>query len=91
MYDAETGKSQREGTSMTIDLDPKLESALNDSARRRSLAPEEIVVDILRERLLVAPASTAAGEDWVRRLLGAAKDYGVSLPAEALTSDGMYE
>jgi hypothetical protein len=76
---------------MTIDLDPKLESALNDSARRRGLAPEEIVVDILRERLLVSPASTAAGEHWEQRLLGAAKDYGVSLPAEALTSDGMYE
>jgi hypothetical protein len=76
---------------MTIELDPKLESALNDSARRRGLEPEEIVVDILRERLLVAPASTAAGKDWVQHLLGAAKDYGVSLPAEALTSDGMYE
>jgi hypothetical protein len=76
---------------MEITLDPALDAALRESARRRGLAPEALVVDTLRERFLAPPAPVVPRDEWERRLLAAASDCGVSLPPEALTSDGMYE
>jgi hypothetical protein len=76
---------------MEITLDPNLESALNESARQRGLDPVEVIIDILRERLLAPAAAITPQDDWERRLLGAAKDCGVSLSAESLTSEGIYE
>jgi hypothetical protein len=76
---------------MVIKLDPGLESALNESARRRGVDPEVVVIDILRGQLLTPTVAIVPHDEWERRLLGAAKDCGVSLPVEALTSDGMYE
>jgi len=79
------------GAAMVIQLDPNLEAALNESARRRGSTPEAVAIDILREQLLNTSGAVTPQDDWERRLLGAATDCGVSLPAEALTSDGMYE
>jgi hypothetical protein len=76
---------------MEIAVPPDVESALIDSARVRGLTPEATVIELLRERLLPAKPAIVPQDDWERRLLGAARDYGVSLPPEALTSDGIYE
>ncbi len=76
---------------MVITLDPGLESALNESARRRGSTPEEVAIEILRGQLIAPVAVVVPHDEWERRLLGAATDCGVSLPPEALTSDGMYE
>jgi hypothetical protein len=74
---------------LAVPLD--IESALRASAQVRGLTLEATVIDLLRERLLPTGPPIVPQDDWERRLLGAAKDYGVSLPPEALTSDGIYE
>ena len=37
---------------MIVTLDPKLEAALKDQANRKGVAPEELALKLLRERLL---------------------------------------
>jgi hypothetical protein len=76
---------------MNIAVPPDVEAALAASAKVRGLTPEAIVIELLRERLLSVTPPLVPQDDWERRLLGAAKDYGVSLPPEALTSEGIYE
>lgn len=75
---------------MSITLPPQLESALSAAARARGVAPESLVVDVLRRQLLPAQAP-AAIDEWERRLFAAAVDCGVSVPDHALSSDGLYE
>ena len=76
---------------MVITLDPELEAALNERARRQGVPPEALALQALRERFL-APASQARpGDDWERRLRSAATDCGVSLSNEAVGSDGLYD
>lgn len=72
---------------MTITLPPPLESALSARAAQRGLPAEELVLEILRERL----APPTPGDEWEQRLSGAARDCGVSVPDSALSSDGLYE
>ena len=69
---------------MVITLTPQLEAALSEQARRRGVAPETLALEALRERFLPAPALEPRDE-WERRLLGLAKDCGVSLSDEALS------
>lgn len=76
---------------MEITLDPDLESAIRESARRDGRTPEAVAIDILRQRLLTSTDGITPRDDWERRLLDATTDCGVSLPPAALTSDGMYE
>lgn len=75
---------------MAITLPPQLESALADQARRRGVAPEALVLDILRRELLPTAPPTPTDE-WERKLFGAAVDAGVSVPDVALSSDGLYD
>jgi plasmid stability protein len=75
---------------MVLALPPQLESALTIQARRRGVSPEVLALDVLRKQLLpVAPP--APSDEWERRLFGMAVDCGVSVPDEALSSDGLYE
>lgn len=76
---------------MVIALDPELEAALGELARKRGVAPEVLALDVLRERLLPAEPAISPRDEWERSLLGAATDCGVSLPHSALSSDGLYE
>jgi hypothetical protein len=76
---------------MVISLNPQLEAALAEQARQRGVAPEGLVLDALRERFLPKVPLVEPGDDWERRLFGAAIDCGVSLPDSALSSDGLYE
>jgi hypothetical protein len=76
---------------MEIHLSPQLEAALSEEARRRGVAPEALVLDVLRERFLPKIAPVEPRDDWERRLFEAAIDCGVSVPDSALSSDGLYE
>jgi hypothetical protein len=76
---------------MVIKLTPKLEAALNEEARRRGVAPEDLVLGALRERFLPAVPPVEPMDEWEQRLFGAAIDCGVSVPDSALSSDGHYE
>jgi len=74
---------------MVITLDPELEVALNELARRQGVAPEVLALNALRERFL-ATAALQPRDEWERGLLSAARDCGVSLPDSALSSEGLY-
>jgi hypothetical protein len=79
------------GVAMTITLPPQLEAALAAEAARRGVAPEELAVDVLRERLLPQVPDLEPRDEWERRLLGLARNCGVSLPDSAVCSEGIYE
>jgi hypothetical protein len=76
---------------MVLTLDPELEAALNEAASRRGVAPEVLALTALRERFLGAAASWQPRDEWERGLLAAARDWGVSLPDSALSSEGLYD
>lgn len=75
---------------MVVTLDPKLEAALKEQANRQGLAPEELALSVLRERLLAA-AVPEPRDEWERGLLESARPWGVSLPDSALTSEELYD
>ncbi len=75
---------------MVVTLDPKLEAALKEQADQKGVAPEELALNFLRERLLAA-APLEPRDDWERGLLDAARPWGVSLSDAALSSEGLYE
>jgi hypothetical protein len=76
---------------MDIKLPSELEAALNESARRSGISPQELAVSVLRERLLGNSAPFTPTDDWERALLGIATDCGVSLPHSALSSEELYD
>ena len=69
----------------------ELEGTLNELGRRQGVAPETLALNALRERFLVSAPPVQPRDEWERRLLGAAKDCGVSLPDAAVSSEGLYE
>lgn len=75
---------------MTITLGPELEAALHEEAQRQGVAPDILVLNALRERFLSVPAIQPQDE-WERRLVGLAKNCGVSLSNESLSRDELYE
>ncbi len=75
---------------MVITLDPELDAALLEAARRQGIAPETLAINVLRERFLVA-ATLQPRDEWERGLLATARDCGVSLPNSAVSSDGLYD
>jgi hypothetical protein len=76
---------------MEIALGPDLEMALTELAGRQGIAPEELALKVLRERLLPAGSPLVPQDAWERRLLAIGKDCGVSLPDSALTREEMYD
>ena len=75
---------------MIITLGPDLEAALNEQAHRQGVAPEVLALQALRQRFLpVAPPQPR--DEWERRLLGLAKDCGVSLPDRAVSREALYD
>jgi len=75
---------------MVITLDPELESALNEVARQKGVAPEVLALNVLRERILSMHVLLPRDE-WERELLKAATDCGVSLSNEALSREELYD
>jgi hypothetical protein len=78
-------------TSLVISVPPELERALNALARQQGVAPEDLVVDVLRDRLAAPTGTIEPCDDWERLILQAGTNCGVSLPDEALSSEGLYE
>ncbi len=76
---------------MVITLDPELEAALNEEAKRRGVTPEVLALNALRERFLDTAALLQPRDEWERGLLEAARDCGVSLPSWAVRSEGLYD
>ncbi len=75
---------------MVINLDAELETAVNAEASREGVAPEELVLKVLRTQLL-STSPLEPRDDWERDLLQSAKPWGVSLPNSALSSEGLYD
>ncbi len=80
-----------ERMAMVITLDPELEAALNDLARRQGIAPEVLALNVLREKFFPTAPLLEPRDEWERRLLSLAKDCGVSLPDWAVSSEGLYD
>jgi hypothetical protein len=78
-------------TSLVISVPPELEGALNALAKQRGVAPEDLVIDVLRDRLGALSRTIEPRDDWERLILQAGSNCGVSLPDEALSSEGLYE
>ncbi len=78
------------GTAMVITLGPELEAALSEQARQQGVTPEVLALNALRERFLAA-AVPQPRDEWERRLLGLAKDCGVSLSDEAVCRETLYD
>jgi hypothetical protein len=76
---------------MTITLGPELEAALSEVADRQGVAPEVLALNVLRERFLTPAPPVQPRDEWEQRLLGLAKDCGVSLSDEALSREELYE
>jgi predicted transcriptional regulator len=77
---------------MVIHLDPELEAALDDVARKRGVSAEALALGALRDRFLAASDATFQPRDeWERRLLAIGVDCGVSLPNAAVSSEGLYD
>lgn len=75
---------------MVISVGPELEGALKEQARRQGIGPEVLALNVLRERFLV-DAQLQPRDEWERGLLEAARDWCVSLPDSALSSEGLYD
>jgi hypothetical protein len=76
---------------VVITLEPELEAALNQAALRRGVAPELLVLDALRQRFLHSAALAVAHDERELRLLGMARECGVSLLDTALSRQSLYE
>ena len=76
---------------MEITLGRDLEVALKDLARQQGVAPDVLALNVLRERFLLPAPPIQPRDEWERRLLGLAKDCGVSLSDEALSREELYE
>lgn len=72
-------------------LDPNLAAAVGEFARQRGVAPDVLALDVLRERFLPPAAPPQPRDEWERRLLGLARECGVSLPDAALGREALYE
>jgi hypothetical protein len=68
-----------------------LEAALNQAALRRGVALESLVLDALRQRFLHSSPEEVPHDEWELRLLGMAREFGVSLPDSALSRQALYE
>ena len=64
---------------------------MNEVSRQQGVAPEVVALTALRERFLGMAAVLQPRDEWERRLLGLARDCGVSLSDEAVSSEGIYD
>jgi len=76
---------------VVIRLEPDLEQAVNEQAQRAGVSPSELALEALRERFIACGHSLQPRDEWERQVLDAGSDCGVSLPHEALSSDGLYD
>ncbi|HEX5447033.1 MAG TPA: hypothetical protein VFW87_24675 [Pirellulales bacterium] len=75
---------------MVIHLDAELEAALAEQAARNGQTAEALAICALRERFITVD-SLKPQDEWERGLLAAARECGVSLSNEALSSEALYD
>ena len=76
---------------MVITIEPDIETALKDLARKQGVAPEVLALNALRERFVAPSLKVQPRDEWGRGLLAAASDCGVSLSNEAVSSEALYD
>jgi hypothetical protein len=76
---------------MVIILNEQLAAALQHEAKQRGVAPESLAVEVLEQQLGNTSVPVQPRDEWEKSLLRVASDCGVSLPNEALSSDGLYD
>jgi hypothetical protein len=80
---------------MIIMLTPDIEQAVAEQAQRRGTTPECLIVEALREKFIPSgPTSLVPPQppdEWERMLLSVGTNCGVSLPHEAVSSEGLYD
>ena len=76
---------------MVITIGKELEAALSDAARRQGVAPEDLALNVLRERFLTMAVPLKPRDEWERGLLEAARPWGISLPDTAVSSEALYD
>jgi hypothetical protein len=75
---------------MLIGIDAKLEAVLRETARQQGISPGLVAINALRERFL-GEEPLLPRDEWERGLLSAARDWGVSLTNEQISSEGIYD
>ncbi len=76
---------------MLISVEPDLELALNNFAKRAGLTAEALARNTLRERFLTTACRLEPQDDWERLLSSAATECGVSLSNASLGREEMYD
>ena len=76
---------------MVITFEPELEAALKQAALSRGVAPEVLVLDALRQRFLHSAAPAIPHDEWELKLVGMARECGISLPDSALSRQALYD
>jgi hypothetical protein len=76
---------------MVLNLTPEVEAALVEQAGRRGVSPEELAMEVLRQRFAPRPLPFEPQDEWERKLLSIGRDCGVSLPNSAFSSEEMYD
>lgn len=83
---------------MTLHLPSDLESVIQLQAAELGITPQSFVERKLREVLTPMESEKAPGsptieprDDWERRLRAIARDCGVALSNEELSSEGLYD
>jgi hypothetical protein len=80
---------------MTITLTADIEQAIAEQAQRRGTTPESLILEALREKFIAsrptAPLPPQLRDDWERMLLSVGTSCAVSLPPEAVSSEGLYD
>ncbi|HLJ96890.1 MAG TPA: hypothetical protein VKU02_27245 [Gemmataceae bacterium] len=88
------GRAER-GRAMTITLTPDIEQAVIEEAQHRGTTPESLALEVLREKFVpcrpATPLPPQALDDWERTLLNTGTSCGISLPHEAVGSEGLYD
>lgn len=74
-------------SAMTLNLDPNLEAALTENARKRGMAPEQLAIDFLRRKFLpIEPL-----DEWERQVGATGVDTGVIPTERALSREELYD
>lgn len=76
---------------MVIKLDAKLEAAISEQSRQSGVPPEDLALQVLRDRFIATTPTLVANDQWLSRLRNIATDCGVALSDVAVSSEGIYE
>lgn len=76
---------------MILRLSPELEQVLVRRAQVHGITLEQVILDTLRQSVLLGTNSNQEQDPWMMRLRRLASPAGVSLPEEALSREALYD